>query len=226
MNLELDEQYVQARRVLLDALEALGDQRRSVIVAGAQAIYLQAGPGTLPIADFTSDGDLALDPKLLTDEPRLASLLEAKGFELKELGGAPEPGIWEIPAVVNGTEVKIPVDLIVPAGIAPPGGTRGARLGVHGKRTARKAPGLEAALVDSDWRQVKALDPADGRSIDVKVAGPAALLVPRLTRSRTGSGAGAKTAWLTRTPPTSSGSYSASRLSRSCRCSTGSSSTR
>lgn len=48
MNLELDEQYVQARRVLLDALEALGDQRRSVIVAGAQAIYLQAGPGTFP----------------------------------------------------------------------------------------------------------------------------------------------------------------------------------
>lgn len=120
MNLELDAHYVQARRVLLDALEALGDQHRSVIVAGAQAIYLQAGPGSLPIADFTSDGDLAIDPELLTDEPRLASLLEAKGFDLKELGGAPEPGIWETPAVVNGTEVKIPVDLIVPAGLPHP----------------------------------------------------------------------------------------------------------
>ncbi|HEY5815441.1 MAG TPA: hypothetical protein VIS95_03775 [Solirubrobacterales bacterium] len=102
-----DEEYVQARRVLLDALEALGDQRDSVIVAGAQAIYLQVGPGSLPIADFTTDGDLALDPKRLADDPTLASLMEAGGFELKRYEGAQEPGIWEAPAIVNGTEVKI-----------------------------------------------------------------------------------------------------------------------
>ncbi|HEU5106143.1 MAG TPA: hypothetical protein VFU11_09900 [Solirubrobacterales bacterium] len=180
MSPELDELYVQARRVLLDGLEALGEQRRSVIVAGAQAIYLQAGPGGLPVADTTSDGDLAVDPELLADEPTLAGLMEAKGFRLQELGGAPEPGIWESPAiVVNGAEVKIPVDLIVPIGAAPPGGSRGARLGSHGKRAARKAKGLEAALVDNQKRRVEALDPADSREIEVRVAGPSALLVAK-----------------------------------------------
>jgi ribosomal protein L11 len=180
MNPELDELYVQARRVLLDGLEALGEQRRSVIVAGAQAIYLQAGAGSLPIADTTSDGDLALDPELLTDEPTLAGLMEAKGFRLQLLGGAPEPGIWEAPAViVNGAEVRIPVDLIVPAGVAPPGGNRGARLGNHGKKAARKAKGLEAALVDNQRRRVEALDPTDTRAIEVRVAGPSALLVAK-----------------------------------------------
>ncbi len=32
--------YVLARRVLLDALEALGDQQDAVILVGAQAVYL------------------------------------------------------------------------------------------------------------------------------------------------------------------------------------------
>jgi hypothetical protein len=35
-----DPQYVVARGVLLDALQALGEQRDAVIVVGAQAIYL------------------------------------------------------------------------------------------------------------------------------------------------------------------------------------------
>lgn len=180
MSNEFDELYVQARRVLLDALEALGEQRRSVIVAGAQAIYLQAGPGSLPVAEFTSDGDLAVDPGLLADEPTLAALMEAKDFKLQVLEGAPEPGIWVAPALVNGKEVEIPVDLIVPAGAAPPGGSRGARLGAHGKRAARKASGLEAALVDNEKRRLEALDPEDGRAIEVRVAGPAALLVAKI----------------------------------------------
>ncbi|HMI80391.1 MAG TPA: hypothetical protein VK480_01260 [Solirubrobacterales bacterium] len=180
MSGEFDEQYVQARRVLLDALEALGEQRRSVIVAGAQGIYLQAGPGGLPVAEFTSDGDLAVDPQLLADEPTLAGLLEAKGFALRVLQGAPEPGTWIAPAVVNGRKVEIPVDLIVPTGAAPPEGSRGARLGAHGNRAARKATGLEAALVDNETRRVEAIDPEDGRAIEVRVAGPAALLVAKI----------------------------------------------
>jgi hypothetical protein len=179
-----DEEYVQARRVLLDALEALGEQRSSVVIAGAQAIYLQAGPGSLPIADFTTDGDLALDPELLADDPTLTKLMEAGGFELKRFGGAPEPGIWEAPATVNGAEVMIPVDLIVPEGAAPPGGTRGARLGPHGKRAARKAPGLEAVLIDNQVMVVEALDPGDERSLKVKVAGPASLLVAKTHKIR------------------------------------------
>lgn len=173
-----DQGYVEARRVLLDALEALEPQRDAVVVAGAQAVYLRAGPGSLPIADYTTDGDLALDPALLVDAPTLGDLMEKADFKLMSLQGASEPGIWEIPAIVHGVEVTIAVDLIVPEGVAPPGGTRGARLGPHGKRAARKAVGLEAALVDNDAMRIEALD-ADTRSFETRVAGIAALLVAK-----------------------------------------------
>ncbi|MGE5280765.1 MAG: hypothetical protein ACM3N0_00320 [Chloroflexota bacterium] len=120
------------------------------MLAGAQAIYLRTGPTSLAIAEYTTDGDLALDPKMLEDAPPLGELMEAAGFQLAIFQGAEEPGIWQVSAEIAGRELKIPVDLIVPAGVAPPGGTRGARLGSHGKRAARKAVGLEAALVDND----------------------------------------------------------------------------
>ena len=173
------EEYVEARRVLLDALEALGPHRSAVVVAGAQAIYLRAGAGELAVADFTTDGDLAVDPELLEDAPPLGDLMEEAGFSLAELQGALEPGIWEAPAVVNGVEVKIPVDLIVPEGVASSGGRRGARLGPHGKRAARKTVGLEAALVDNGQMRIQALDPEDRRSSKVKVAGIAAMFVAK-----------------------------------------------
>ena len=46
----INELYVRARRVLLDALEALHDQRNALILVGAQAIYLHAGDADLAIA--------------------------------------------------------------------------------------------------------------------------------------------------------------------------------
>ena len=61
-----DQAYVLARRVLLDALEALDDQRDAVILVGAQAIYLHTG-----------DADLAVAPLPLT--PMLLST--PKGFK-------------------------------------------------------------------------------------------------------------------------------------------------
>lgn len=82
-------------------------------------------------------------------------------------------------AVVNGDEVLVPVDLIVPEGAATGGGRRGARLGAHGKRAARRVLGLEAALVDHGPMTVTALDPADRRSLEVEVAGVAALFVAK-----------------------------------------------
>lgn len=172
-------EYVAARRVLLDALEALRPHEQAVILAGAQAVYLRTGPASLPIAEFTTDGDLAIDPALLTDAPPLAGLMEAAGFELALKQGAPEPGIWEKEVEVEGMEITVPVDLIVPRDVAPPGGSRGARLPGHGKRAARKIKGLEAALVDNDVMVVEALEPGDARSAQLRVAGVAALLVAK-----------------------------------------------
>ena len=83
------------------------------------------------------------------------------------------------PVRIGESTELIPVDLIVPEGAAPPGGRRGARLGPHGKQAAGRAVGLEAALVDHSPIVVSALDPTDSRSIEVEVAGSAALLVAK-----------------------------------------------
>lgn len=172
-------EYVEARRALLDALEALKPHDRAVVVAGAQAIYLRSQSGILPIADFTTDGDLTIDPSLLGEAPPLEALMEAAGFELAEEDGSIEPGIWETSVRIGGKEVKIPIDLIVPEGVAAPQGRRGARLGPHGKRAARKIPGMEAILVDNDMMRIASLDPSDNRSMPARVAGAAAMLVAK-----------------------------------------------
>ncbi len=134
-----DPEYVAARRVLLNALEALGEHRAAIVVAGAQAIYLRAGAAVLPIADLTTDADLALDPALLSPTPDLEALLKAGGFEHIEHNGALEPGSWQTDAILRGKAVKIPLDLIVPSGAAA-GGRRSTELGPHGKRVAGGAP--------------------------------------------------------------------------------------
>jgi hypothetical protein len=171
----IDPRYVAARRVLLDALAALTEHGQAVIVAGAQAVYLRTGEGEIGIAPYTTDGDLAIDPATLKDEPQLETAMRAAHFTRS----LTEPGIWLATTTVNGEELTIPIDLIVPEGVAPPGGRRGARLGPHGNRAARRAVGLEAALVDHSPMTVAALETSDTRQFEVEVAGAAALFVAK-----------------------------------------------
>jgi hypothetical protein len=161
-----DPEYVAARRVLLDALAALGSHRKAVVLVGAQAIYMHVGEGDLAVSPYTTDGDLAIDPAELDDEPALVAMLEAAGFQLTL-----RPGTWSM------SDVQI--DLMVPGSLGGPG-RRGARLGVHGTDVARKATGLEAAVVDHTLHRIAALDPSDTRVFEVSVAGVAALLVAKL----------------------------------------------
>lgn len=175
----VDPLYVEARRVLLDALEALAPHLSAVVVVGAQAVYLRVGGGSLLTAPYTADGDLALDPALLGATPALEAAMGGAGFRLQEIDGHAEPGIWLASAQVAARRVDIPVDLIVPDGAALPGGRRGARLGVHGRRAARRVRGLEASLVDHGPMAIGALAPRDRRECRVAVAGPAALLVAK-----------------------------------------------
>ena len=177
----VDPLYVAARKILLDALEALAPHSDAVVIAGAQAIYLRAGQGDLAVAPYTTDGDLALDPRRLTERPALEQTMGEAGFCLQLMaGGHVEPGIWLKSALVEGRPVSVPVDLIVPQAAAPAGGRRGVRLGPHGKQAARRAVGLEAALVGNSVMTIAALDPTDTRSVQAKVAGTAALLVAKL----------------------------------------------
>lgn len=170
-----DPLYVAARRVLLDALILLAPHGAAVIVVGAQAIYLRTGQGEIgrTIAPYTTDGDLALDPTLLGREPDLEALMRGAGFT------AEQPGMWETVVRVGDEDVVIPIDLIVPEGASTGEGRRGARIAPHGRRAARRAVGLEAALVDHSQMSVSALDPSDIRRVAVEVAGLAALLVAK-----------------------------------------------
>ena len=68
---------------------------------------------------------------------------------------------------------------MVPEALAGPG-RRGADLGLHGRLAARRARGLEAALVDRSSMTVASLEGSDSRTFDIRVAGPGALLVAKL----------------------------------------------
>ena len=162
---------VRARGVLLDALEAMAEQRNAVIVIGAQAIYLQTGGIDVALAEATKDSDVALDPRRLAEIPRIEAAMREAGFRSAANG---QPGSW-----INTS--GIPVDLMVPEQLAGPGGkqARGARIPPHDQKATRRARGLEAALVDHSLIVVTALDRADRRSIPVNVAGPGALLVAK-----------------------------------------------
>ena len=113
----MDELYIVAREVLLDALVALGPHRDAVILVGAQAVYIRVGDtGDLAVAPYTTDGDLAIDPRLLSDIPPLERALAAAGFKRRDN----DVGIWttERPTAYSD-RTRVAVDLLVPASISP-----------------------------------------------------------------------------------------------------------
>ncbi len=178
----MDELYVVARRVMLDALEALSDHRESVIVVGAQALYLQVGDSELAIAPFTTDCDLALDPATLPELPPLELVLERAEFRGEGKAGI---GIWFAKhPTPQHPDLTVQLDILVPQSVSPGKGRRAARLPGHSETAARLVRGLDGVVVDHDWMTIGALDSTDRRSLRAKVAGPAALLVAKLHKIR------------------------------------------
>lgn len=175
------EAYVEARRVLLDALAALSEHLDALVVVGAQAVYLRTADLPLATAPYTTDGDIAINVRRLGSSPTLGAAMEAAHFQLdpRRSGRRRNPGQWWAAINVAGVDDETSVDLLVPEADAPPGGTRGARLPDHGRNAARKVAGLEAAVWDCGEYRIGALDPADPREFVVNVAGAAALLVAK-----------------------------------------------
>lgn len=169
-----DPRFVAARRVLLDALEGLDEQRHALVLVGAQAVYLHTGDADIAVAAFTTDADLAVEPALLRGEPLLAQAMERAKF----YSGA-QPGSWIRNVTIDGLPATVPVDLLVPEALAGPG-SRGARLGEHGNRAGRRARGLEAAIIENDIIVVESMDLEDKRAFSIRRAGPTALLIAKL----------------------------------------------
>lgn len=173
----LDPAYVAARRVLLDAVQALAAHRDAIVLVGAQAIYLHTGAADVAVAPLTTDADLALDPARLADRPELEAMMTNAGFHRDPRAA----GSWTTTTVINGQLMTVPVDLMVPATAAPAGsGRRSVNLPGHDPMAARQAAGLEAALIDNDTMRIGALEDSDTRAFDIRVAGRTALLIAKL----------------------------------------------
>jgi len=170
---------VAARNILLDALELLGEHLDGVTVVGAQAVYLRSSDIKLPVAPATSDADLVLNPSIVGHPPEISMLMEEADFKIRDTN---QPGLWSRMVEIEGIEVAMPVDLLVPEAFAGKG-SRSASLPPHEKRTARRVPGLEAALLDRDLMDVPSLN-GQVRSVQAWIAGPAALLIAKAHKIR------------------------------------------
>lgn len=166
-----DDVLVQARSALLDALEALREHKDSVIVIGAQAIYLHTGAADVALAEATKDSDLALDAQSLGEDPRIEQAMQVAYFYLDPVSR--QPGAWLSPK-------GVPVDLMVPESLAGPGSRRSGKIPPHDDMATRRAVGLEAVVRDYVEMDIHALAESDHRVYKAKVAGPAALLVAKL----------------------------------------------
>lgn len=172
--IEVDPLYIEARRTLLDAVDALNPHLASVILVGAQAVYLRTESSSIGIAPYTTDADLTFDPGTLAEAPAVDAVMEAAGFAMTDVG------TWSRSAVVAGEPTNIDVDLMIPDRVAPGSGRRSVDLVGHDRKATRRTVGLEAALVDHDPMEVRSLVESDSRSFLMEVAGPGGLLVSKV----------------------------------------------
>ena len=179
--------YVAARGVLLDALDALGEQREALILAGAQAIYIHTGAADLAVAEFTTDGNLVVDPEQL----RLSHGFRRRwSGRRSDQGFSPEAGCGTEPSRASDHDSR----RLARAGGCGGSGRRAARLGDHGDRAGRRVRGLEGALIEHSVMRLNALDADDRREFEIRVAGPSALLVAKLHKLADRSGNESETA--------------------------------
>lgn len=121
---------------------------------------MHTGEAPVAIAEYTTDADLAMDTRHLPDTPRIEAAMEAARFHRDPTTS--QPGSWISPA-------GVPVDLMVAERQAGAGGRRGARIPPHEANAARRARGLEAALIDNAEMLIRSHDLASEPS---RGAGP------------------------------------------------------
>ena len=175
-----------AREVLLDALAAMGPDIETAVVVGAQAVYIRSGEGDVRVPPMTTDADMLLRPRLLSDSPTLDARFADANFTVQRS----EPGRWTGRGGVTVDLMVCPHDSGRKGRQAIHG--RSVRIPPHGNATARPARGLEPAAVDHEAMEIASLRPSSTRCLNAPVAGPAALIIAKLIkiseRDATGSG--------------------------------------
>lgn len=74
----MPDEMTMARLGLLDALEALESHLDALVIIGAQAVYLHTGGTEIALAEFTTDGDVAIDPDLLSSDPLIEEAMRCR----------------------------------------------------------------------------------------------------------------------------------------------------
>jgi len=149
----------------MGALETLQPHLDSLILVGAQAVYLNPNHIELPLAPATSDADIAFDTRSLEVSPEIGELLREADYSPNAT--AKNPGHW-----MNAE--RVPLDLLQPRILSNRGPkSRAADLGLHGRDVLRIPDGLDSALIDNSDLTVSSFEAEDHRSYELKVAGSA-----------------------------------------------------
>ena len=174
-------EMVEARRLLLDALDALAPLLPAVVLGGGQAADLHLPAGSFPIPLSTRDGDLTVDVRALTRPARIGELLTLAGLEIT--GGH---GHWARATnrLLQYFSRKWPVriDMMVPDEPWPEA-VAGPDPRVGGD--ASNMPPMVVTLLDDSPLAVPALDASDLRRRTVRVAGTASLLLTKVHKFET-----------------------------------------
>ena len=91
MEINYDQNHINAREALLDVVEALGRHNDAIILVGAQAVYVhtESEDANFALSPFTYDADIVLDPELLGSSPTIIDAMSSAGFRLED-----QPGLY------------------------------------------------------------------------------------------------------------------------------------
>lgn len=172
---------VSARRLLLDAADALEPVLAAVVLGGGQAIDVRVPRETLPIPLSTQDSDLTIDVEALTGPAPFEDLLLAA-----DLVPAGRHGHWQrrenrlLQHLTRRRPVR--VDVMVPDETWP---ESTAGLDPRKGGAASLMPPMVLTVLDDSPTSVGALDSSDLRRRTLRVAGAASLLLTKVHKFQT-----------------------------------------
>jgi hypothetical protein len=165
-----------SRRLLITTIVALGGHADAMTVLGAHAVHVWVQKKWGPIdMESTRDGDLAINPVLIAEDPKIMEIMAEIGLE----PARPErPGIYGYVSERGlPWNQRTTVDLLVPETYA---GSKGRAARIPGQKSATiRAYGLELAIHDRTLTRISTTDGEPELSVDVHVAGPAPLLIAK-----------------------------------------------